>query len=174
MARFRRPVLLKGSPEIRLKRHERLAAAWSSHDQLVPAPDFACHHGRLHGIKWRRFLERRCGTEVNGHLCIRPRPTDINIHFVFASRAHVRSDSPVAPKLKRMDITIGIRNVARELSVEVDGDTATLSTTISAAIKAGEPVTLTDTKGQMVIVPADALGYVLLGDTEARRVGFAL
>lgn len=73
-----------------------------------------------------------------------------------------------------MDVSIGIRNVARELTLELDDDAQSLTTAISAALKAGGPVVLTDTKGKTLMVPAEALGYVLMGDPEARRVGFAL
>ena len=43
-----------------------------------------------------------------------------------------------------MDITIGIQNVARELSIEVDEEPAELTRRAAEAIRAGEPLTLED------------------------------
>lgn len=71
-----------------------------------------------------------------------------------------------------MDISIGIRNVARELTLDVDGDAASVADAVAAAQRDNQPLQLTDVKGRTVIVPIEALGYVLTGDTEARKVGF--
>ncbi|HZK05792.1 MAG TPA: DUF3107 domain-containing protein [Actinomycetaceae bacterium] len=73
-----------------------------------------------------------------------------------------------------MDVSIGIRNVARELSLEVEGDPATFAETVSEAMKSGGPLTIKDARGRTVVVPPDAVGYVLIGDGEERRVGFAI
>lgn len=74
-----------------------------------------------------------------------------------------------------MEITIGVRNVARELTVEVSEDADTISEAVSKALSAkGDGATLefTTTKGGRVIVPVAALGFVELGSDEQRRVGF--
>lgn len=73
-----------------------------------------------------------------------------------------------------MDISIGIRNVARELSLDVDGTPESVTETVTAAISGGTALTLSDSKGRTIVVPQDALGYVIVGDGEERRVGFAL
>ncbi len=73
-----------------------------------------------------------------------------------------------------MDITIGIQNVARELSIEVDEEPAELTRRAAEAIRAGEPLTLEDAKGQTVVVPARTLGYLIVGTQAGRRVGFGL
>lgn len=73
-----------------------------------------------------------------------------------------------------MDVSIGIRNVARELTLELDATPADVTETVTAAISAGEALTLSDARGRTIVVPADALGYVIVGDGEERRVGFAL
>ncbi len=73
-----------------------------------------------------------------------------------------------------MEITIGVQNVARELTVEVTEEQAAVISRVTAAIRGGEPVSLTDVKGQQVVVPASAVGYVIVGASEARRVGFGL
>lgn len=73
-----------------------------------------------------------------------------------------------------MEVSIGIRNVARELTLEIEGEPAAVTDTVSAAISEGKPLTLSDAKGRTIVVPPDALGYVIVGDAEERRVGFAL
>ncbi|CAM3364115.1 DUF3107 domain-containing protein [Occultella aeris] len=77
-----------------------------------------------------------------------------------------------------MEITIGIKNVARELSLEIseDGDAVVASINEALAKSAdgtdGAVLDLTDTKGRRVVVPVAALGYVEIGADEPRRVGF--
>ncbi|TDE97509.1 DUF3107 domain-containing protein [Occultella glacieicola] len=77
-----------------------------------------------------------------------------------------------------MEITIGIKNVARELSLEVSEDGDAVVAAINAAIakaadgENGGVLDLTDTKGRRVVVPVAALGYVEIGADEPRRVGF--
>lgn len=73
-----------------------------------------------------------------------------------------------------MDITIGIQHVARELTLEVNEDPATLAGRVADALRAGAPLTVEDAKGQIVMVPAAALGYLIVGSQEPRRVGFGL
>lgn len=77
-----------------------------------------------------------------------------------------------------MEITIGVRDIQRELSLEVDGDADAIAADVSAAIgkaAAGDTdavLDLTDTKGNRVLVPTAALAYVQIGAQETRRVGF--
>lgn len=73
-----------------------------------------------------------------------------------------------------MDITIGIRNVSREITIDVDMSADEVAAAVADAIAAGTPLSLTDTKGRGLVIPTDALGYVLTGSGEARRVGFGV
>lgn len=73
-----------------------------------------------------------------------------------------------------MDITIGIQNVARELTAEVNEEPAELTRRAAEALRAGEPLTVEDARGQTIVVPAGALGYLIVGSQEARRVGFGI
>lgn len=71
-----------------------------------------------------------------------------------------------------MQITIGVQNVARELSVEV-ADGEKVAAQIAEAIESGAGVlSLTDVKGHRVVVPVASVGYVYLGSDEQRVVGF--
>lgn len=72
-----------------------------------------------------------------------------------------------------VEIKIGIQHSARELTLETDQTAEELEKAISAAL-AGKStlLTLADEKGRKVIVPADKLAYVEIGEPTARRVGF--
>lgn len=70
-----------------------------------------------------------------------------------------------------MEITIGVQNVARELVVETDQTADDVAKVVRKALGAGEALEFTDTRGRRVIVPADTVGYVEIGE-EARKVGF--
>jgi len=73
-----------------------------------------------------------------------------------------------------VDITIGIQNVARELSIEVNEEAATVTKRVNDAITSGEALTVTDSRGQTIVVPPGAIGYVIVGAGESRRVGFGI
>lgn len=77
-----------------------------------------------------------------------------------------------------MEITIGVRDIARELSVEVSDDADDVATKVAETLAkaadgdGGAVLDLTDTKGNRLLVPAAQLAYVQLGASEPRRVGF--
>ena len=70
-----------------------------------------------------------------------------------------------------MEITIGIRQVARELSVETSLSADEVAAAVEKAL-AGSILDLTDTRGRRVVVPSAAIGYIEIGAEEQRRVGF--
>ena len=71
-----------------------------------------------------------------------------------------------------MEITIGVRNVAREISLESDQSAEDVSALVAKAIEKGGVLALKDQRGRRVLVPVDALGFVELGQEEQLRVGF--
>ncbi|WP_369795217.1 DUF3107 domain-containing protein [Cellulomonas sp. KRMCY2] len=71
-----------------------------------------------------------------------------------------------------VEITIGVRHVARELVLETDQTSEEVAKVVARTIENDEPLQLTDTRGRRVIVPASALGYVEIGGDETRKVGF--
>lgn len=73
-----------------------------------------------------------------------------------------------------MDITIGVKHVAREITLESEQAPEEVLETVRAVTQDGTPLVLQDSKGRRVVVPSDALAYVELGSTEQRRVGFGL
>jgi Protein of unknown function (DUF3107) len=72
-----------------------------------------------------------------------------------------------------VEIKIGIQHAPRELALESELTAEEVETTVSAALtgKTGLLV-LVDEKGRKVIVPADRLAYVEIGEPSSRRVGF--
>ena len=72
-----------------------------------------------------------------------------------------------------VDITIGMRDVARELSLESDLTSEAVTKQVLKALEVGAPIELVDPKGRKVIVPAGALGYIEIGSDQERRVGFS-
>jgi hypothetical protein len=72
-----------------------------------------------------------------------------------------------------MEITIGVRQAPKEITLNVDGKADALRESIAESIRAGDPlISLTDKHGRTVLVPTTALAYVEVGDNESRRVGF--
>ncbi|PRY62988.1 uncharacterized protein DUF3107 [Knoellia remsis] len=71
-----------------------------------------------------------------------------------------------------MEVTIGVQNVARELSLETDASAEEVASAIDAALSDGGVLRLTDSKGRQILVPGRALGWVQVGESEKGRVGF--
>lgn len=73
-----------------------------------------------------------------------------------------------------MDVHIGIQHVARELVFESDQTAEEVQKAVENAVATNTPLALTDAKGRRFVVPAASIGYVEVGATEARRVGFGI
>ncbi|ANH36532.1 hypothetical protein I601_0078 [Nocardioides dokdonensis FR1436] len=71
-----------------------------------------------------------------------------------------------------MEVKIGIQQAQRELSVETDETPEKVQQQIAEVVESGGVLTLTDTKGRTVLVPAAKLAYVELGTSTVGTVGF--
>ena len=72
-----------------------------------------------------------------------------------------------------MDVRIGIRETARELTFESDQPASEIEQAVAAAINSSTKVlTLSDNKGRKFVIPTESLAYVEIGAEESRRVGF--
>ena len=71
-----------------------------------------------------------------------------------------------------MEIKIGIRQAQRELTLETDEATTTIEQNLAQALTSHGVFKLTDTKGRITLVPADAIAYIDLGSEHVRPVGF--
>jgi len=71
-----------------------------------------------------------------------------------------------------VEVKIGIQQAQRELSVETDETAEQVQQQVATAVESGGVVTLTDTKGRTVLVPAAKLAYVEIGTATVGTVGF--
>ena len=71
-----------------------------------------------------------------------------------------------------MEVKIGVQHVAREITFETEASAQDVAKAGSQAIEKNGLLTLTDDKGRQIIVPGNVLGYVSLGESERRGVGF--
>ena len=71
-----------------------------------------------------------------------------------------------------MEVKIGVQHVAREITFETEASAQDVAKAVSQAIEKNGLLTLTDDKGRQIIVPGNVLGYVSLGESERRGVGY--
>jgi hypothetical protein len=71
-----------------------------------------------------------------------------------------------------VEVKIGVRNVAREITLESAQTADEVVKAVDQALQDGTTLRLTDDKGRVVVVPAGVLGYVEIGAPEGRKVGF--
>lgn len=72
-----------------------------------------------------------------------------------------------------MEIRIGVRDSAREITLETSLTEDAITKMVSDAVSGGNPVLMfRNEKGSSVLVPTLSLGYVEFIKSEERRVGF--
>ncbi|WP_326825560.1 DUF3107 domain-containing protein [Streptosporangium sp. NBC_01639] len=72
-----------------------------------------------------------------------------------------------------MEIKIGVRSVHRELVVETDLSAEQVEEELGKAVSMDRGIFgITDVKGRRVLVPISSLGFIEIGEEEARTVGF--
>jgi hypothetical protein len=71
-----------------------------------------------------------------------------------------------------VEVKIGVQYAARELVVESTQTPDEIENAVSEALKSGGALTLVDDHGRRIVVPADRLAYVEIGEAVERRVGF--
>ncbi len=72
-----------------------------------------------------------------------------------------------------MEVKIGVQHANRELVLESEQTPEEVQAAVAEALtgKSGL-LTLVDEKGRRLIVPAEKLAYVEIGESEIRKVGF--
>jgi hypothetical protein len=70
-----------------------------------------------------------------------------------------------------MEVKIGVQNANRELVIDSDQEGDDVEKLIREGLEQGV-LTLTDSKGRRVVVPADKLAYVEIGSPTVGQVGF--
>lgn len=72
-----------------------------------------------------------------------------------------------------MEIKIGVRETAREISFETAAPLSQIEAAVTAALEgSAKLLKLSDDKGRTFLVPTASLAYVEIGAEETRRVGF--
>ena len=71
-----------------------------------------------------------------------------------------------------MEVKIGIQHSPRELVVDTDEKAESIEKLVSEAVSSEGVLTLTDTKGRKVVVPASKIAYVEIGGGVVGTVGF--
>lgn len=72
-----------------------------------------------------------------------------------------------------MEVKIGVLHAPREIVLESGQSAEDVENAVAAAL-AGKAalLSLTDEKGRKILVPADRIAYVEIGEQAQRRVGF--
>lgn len=71
-----------------------------------------------------------------------------------------------------MEVRIGVQNVTREIVLESTQKPDEVAALVAGSIDDGQTLKLTDERGRLIVVPAQALAYVEIGAEETRKVGF--
>lgn len=72
-----------------------------------------------------------------------------------------------------MEVRIGVQHATRELVIESTETTEAITAAASAALTGESKIlSLDDDKGRRIVVPADKLAYIEIGEPSSRHVGF--
>jgi Protein of unknown function (DUF3107) len=71
-----------------------------------------------------------------------------------------------------VEIKIGVQHAARELVLETDESAEDVEKRVAEAVEGEGLLTLRDTRGRLVLVPASKLAYVEVGGGVTGQVGF--
>jgi len=75
---------------------------------------------------------------------------------------------------KASKVRISITHVGSELNFDCPSTPAEIKAAVAAALSAQTPLILQDVQGHEIIVPADKIGYVEIGEPTERHVGFGV
>ncbi len=70
------------------------------------------------------------------------------------------------------EVRIAVTHVSGDLTFECPLSPAEIRAAVATALSSGKPLELTDIRGHEIIVPADKIAFVEVGNPAARRVGF--
>ena len=71
-----------------------------------------------------------------------------------------------------MEVKIGVQNAPRELAIDADIDAEHVEKLVAEAVSGGGVLTLSDTKGRRIVVPAEKIAYVDITTSLTGTVGF--
>jgi hypothetical protein len=71
-----------------------------------------------------------------------------------------------------MEVKIGVQNAARELVVDSTESADEVEARLEKAVASDGTLSLTDTRGRRIVVPARVIAYVEIGGGVSGQVGF--
>jgi polysaccharide deacetylase 2 family uncharacterized protein YibQ len=71
-----------------------------------------------------------------------------------------------------VEVKIGVQHAQRELVLDTDSTPDEIEAKLAEALAGSGVLRLADVKGRAVVVPADKIAYVELGNPTASTVGF--
>ena len=74
----------------------------------------------------------------------------------------------------KVQVRITVANVNSDLNFESSLSAADIQSAVNAALKSGDALSLEDIRGRVLMVPADKIGFVEIGEQTDRRVGFGV
>jgi hypothetical protein len=82
------------------------------------------------------------------------------------AKASVKSTS-------RTEVKIGISDSTHEINIECVSTQSEVIAKVNEAIKSSSVLSLSDSNGRELLVPANKISYIEVGESIDRRVGFA-
>lgn len=74
----------------------------------------------------------------------------------------------------KVQVRITVANVNSDINFESSLSASDIQSAVNAALKSGDALTLEDIRGRVVMIPADKIGFVEIGEQTDRRVGFGV
>jgi hypothetical protein len=71
-----------------------------------------------------------------------------------------------------MEVKIGVRHAPRELVIDTPDTAEEIEARLAEAVSAEGLLTLTDSRGRRVLVPAAGIAYLEIGTSVSGQVGF--
>jgi len=72
-----------------------------------------------------------------------------------------------------VEVKIGVQNAPREINIESEQSTEEIEQAVAAALSGAEKLlSLTDDRCRKILVPAERLAYVEIGEPTKHKVGF--
>lgn len=71
-----------------------------------------------------------------------------------------------------VEIKVGVRQISREVVIETAESAEQVEKALQEAIESGGVLRVSGERGRTVLIPAAGIGYVEIGDENARPVGF--
>ncbi|PHX67163.1 MAG: ATP-binding protein [Actinobacteria bacterium] len=72
----------------------------------------------------------------------------------------------------KTEVRIAVIRVASDIVFESAMSAIDIKSAVTEALASSKPLILTDVRGHEIIVPADKIGFVEVGESGSRRVGF--